>query len=52
MWTDQHRARHEARWKDMVMHGGLNEVACFLERADPPGSPNAQPVRLVLAAIA
>lgn len=36
----------------MVLQTGLDEVACFLERADSPGSPNARPVRLVLAAIA
>ncbi|WP_455961471.1 transposase [Methylorubrum aminovorans] len=36
----------------MVLQAGLDEVACFLERADPPGSPNARPVRLVVAAIA
>jgi putative transposase len=52
MWTDRHRTRHETRLKDMVMQAGLDEVARFLEQADPPGRPNAQPVRLVLAAIA
>ncbi|WP_231343882.1 IS5 family transposase [Methylorubrum sp. B1-46] len=52
MWTDRDRTRHEARLKDMVLQAGLDEVACFLERADPPGSPNARPVRLVAAAIA
>ncbi len=52
MWTDRHRTRHEPRLKDMVLQASLDEVACFLERADPPGSPNARPVRLVLAAIA
>ena len=36
----------------MVIQAGLDEVARFLEQADPPGSPNAQPVRVVLAAIA
>lgn len=51
MWTDRHRTRHEARLKDMVLQAGLDEVACCLERTDPPSSPNARPVRLVLAAI-
>jgi putative transposase len=52
MWTDRHRTRHEARLKDLVMQAGLDEVARFLARSDPPGRANAQPVRLVLAAIA
>src|SRR3954469_25848489 len=52
MWTDRHRTRHEARLKDMVMQAGLDEVARFLARSDPPGRANAQPVRLVLAALA
>jgi putative transposase len=52
MWTDRHRARHEPRLKDMVLQAGLDEVARFLERADPPGSPDATPARRVLAAIA
>jgi len=52
MWTDRHRTRHEARLKDMVLQTGLDEVARFLERADPPGRPEATPARRVLAAIA
>ena len=52
MWTHQHRARHEAHLKDVVAQTGLDKVAHFLERVDPPGSPAATPVRLVLAAIA
>lgn len=45
MWTDRHRTRHEARLKEMVMPAGLDEVARFLARADPPGRANAQPAR-------
>src|SRR3954465_7810003 len=52
MWTDRHRTRHEARLKDMVLQAGLDEVTRFLERADPPGSPDATPARQVLAALA
>ena len=52
MWTDQHRARHEARLKDVVAQTSLDKVSRFLERADPPGSPEATPARLVLATIA
>jgi len=52
MWTDRHRTRHEARLKDMVLQTSLDEVARFLERADPPGRPDATPARQVLAGIA
>src|SRR5215203_885917 len=52
MGTDRDRTRHEARRKDMVRQAGLDEVTRFLERADPPGSPDATPARQVLAAIA
>lgn len=49
MWMDRHRARQEARLKDRVLQAGLDEAACFLERADPLGRPNAWLVRLVAA---
>jgi putative transposase len=52
MWTDRHRTRHETRLKDLVLRASLDEVARFLERADPPGSPDATPARRVLAGIA
>src|SRR3954452_18344174 len=52
MWTPRHRTRHETRLKDVVVQASLDEVARFLERADPPGRPNAQPGRLVMAGIA
>lgn len=52
MWTDRHRTRHEARLKDMVLQVGLDEVARFLERADPLGRLDATPARQVLAGIA
>lgn len=37
MWTDRHQTRHATRLKDMVLQAGLDEVARFLKRADPPG---------------
>ncbi|MHC2018739.1 transposase [Methylobacterium sp. CM6247] len=52
MWTDRHQTRHEARLKDMVLQAGLDEVAGFLERADPPIRPDATAARHVLAGIA
>ncbi len=52
MWTLRHRTRHEARLKDMGLQAGLDEVTRFLERADPPGSPDATPARRVMAGIA
>ena len=52
MWTDRHRTRHEARLKDMVLQAGLDGVARFLERADPPGRLDATPTGRVLAGIA
>ena len=33
MWTKAHRARHEARLKDMVTVSTVGEVARWLERA-------------------
>lgn len=52
MWTDRHRTRHETRLKDMVLQASLDEVARFLERADPPSNPHAPQARRVLAGIA
>lgn len=52
MWTDRHRTRHETRLKDLVMQAGLDEVARYLEKADPPTRPNAKSARAVLAAVA
>ena len=52
MWTEQHRARHEARLKEMVSVCAVEEVARWLERADPPRSHNATPVLPVVCAIA
>ena len=52
MWTERHRARHEARLKHMVSNCAVHEVAGWLERADPPGRDNATPALAVMRAIA
>ena len=43
---------HVTRPKDVASQTGLDEVARFLERFDPPGSPAATPPRQVLAGFA
>jgi hypothetical protein len=52
MWTKAHRARHEPRLKELVAACAVEEVAAWLERADPPRSGRATPVRQVVGAIA
>ena len=52
MWTEAHRARHEAGLKEMVSTCAVEELARWLERADPPRSEKATPVLLVVSAIA
>ena len=52
MWTEAHRARHEAGLKEMVSTCAVEEMARWLERADPPRSEKATPVLLVVSAIA
>ncbi len=52
MWTEQHRARHEGSLKQMVSACAVEEVARWLERADPPQSEAATPVLPVVSAIA
>jgi transposase len=51
MWTEEHRARHRARLKDMVLACAMEEIAQWLERADPPRSHRRTPVRPVVAAL-
>jgi hypothetical protein len=43
MWTKVHRARHDARLKEVVWMHAVGQVARWLERADPPGSARATP---------
>ena len=52
MWTEAHRARHEARLKDMVRVSAVGAVARWLERADPPRSPRRTPLHRIVAALA
>jgi transposase len=52
MWTEAHRARHEARLKAMVAAGAAGEIARWLERADPPRSARRTPTHRVVAALA
>jgi putative transposase len=52
MWTEAHRARHEARLKEMVTMEAVGEVARWLERADPSRSERRTPTRRVVAALA
>ena len=52
MWTEAHRARHEPGLKELVAACAVEEIAAWLERADPPPSRRATPVRRVVGAIA
>jgi transposase len=52
VWTEAHRARHEPRPKGLVATRAVEEIAGWLERADPPRSGRATPVRRVVGAIA
>src|SRR3954463_4581074 len=52
MWTEAHRARHEPGLKELVAACAVEEIAAWLERADPPRSGRATPVRRVVGAIA
>jgi putative transposase len=52
MWTEAHRARHEPGLKGLVAACAVGEIAAWLERADPPRSGRATPVRRVVGAVA
>jgi len=52
MWTEAHRARHDARLKEIVSLHAVAEVARWLERADPPRSGRATPYAAVVRGIA
>ena len=52
MWTEAHRARHEPGLKELVAACTVEEVAAWLERADPPRSGRATPTRRVVGAVA
>ena len=52
MWTEAHRARHDARLKEIVSLNAVAQVARWLEQADPPRSGRATPYGAVVRAIA
>src|SRR3712207_3940956 len=52
MWTKAHRARHDARLKEVVSMQAVGQLARWLERADPPRSRRATPYAAVVRAIA
>ena len=52
MWTEEHRARHEPRLKEMVSTCAVEEIAIWLERADPVRHHAATPYQPIVAAIA
>jgi transposase len=52
MWTDAHRARHEASVKEMVTRESIEAMARWLERAAPPASDEATDYTRVVAGIA
>src|SRR3954465_563090 len=52
MWTAAHRARHDARLKEIVSLHAVGQIARWLERADPPRSGRATPYGAVVRAIA
>ena len=52
MWTKAHRARHDARLKDVVSMHAVGEVARWPERAAPPRSARATPYAAVVRGLA
>ena len=52
MWTKAHRARHEASLNETASTCAVEEMARWLERADPPRSERATSVLPVVSAIA
>ena len=52
MWTEVHRARHDAHLKEIVSLHAVGQVARWLERVDPPRSRRATPYGAVVRAIA
>jgi putative transposase len=51
MWAKAHRVRHEAGLEEMVSIYAVEEMARWLERADPPRSGRATPALPVVSAI-
>jgi putative transposase len=51
VWTEAHRGRHEPRLKELVSGCAVEQIAAWLERADPPRSGRATPIPRVVGAI-
>ena len=51
MWTEAHRARHEAGLKNLLSLQAVGQIAAWLKRADPPRSGRATPSVAVVAGI-
>ena len=51
MWTEAHRARHEAGLKHLLSLQAVGQIAAWLKRADPPRSGRATPSVAVVAGI-
>ena len=51
MWTEAHRARHEAGLKHLLSLQAVGQLAAWLKRADPPRSGRATPSVAVVAGI-
>src|ERR671932_1873851 len=52
MGTEAHRARHDARRKQLVSLKAVSQIARWLDQADPPRSRRATPYVAVVRAIA
>ena len=52
MWTEEHRARHDPRLKQIISIKAVAQIARWLKRADPPRSGRATPYVALVRAIA
>ena len=52
MWTEEHRARHDPRLKQIISIKAVAQIARWLKHADPPRSGRATPFVALVRAIA
>ena len=52
MWTEEHRARHDPRLKQIISIKAVAQIARWLKPADPPRSGRATPYVALVRAIA
>ena len=52
MWTEEHRARHDPRLKQIISIKAVAQIARWLKHADPPRSERATPYVALVRAIA